>query len=102
MNLNIKNNWKYIGNDKWDWEVFIDDKGSGELTEVESVEYILHPTFPNPVINVTDPEEGFRLKLKGWGTFDIKAFIYKKNGEKEKLIHHIELKYEPKTGTSEL
>ncbi|KAA3618531.1 MAG: hypothetical protein D8M58_21345 [Calditrichaeota bacterium] len=101
MNLKIKNTWSYVGDDRWDWEVYLDDNGSGELAQVKFVEYILHPTFLNPVRNVKDPQNGFRLKSNGWGTFDVKAFIHKENGEKEKVIHHLKLEYDPESGTSD-
>ena len=100
MSIEIKNTWEYVGDGRWDWEVYLDDNGSGELMKINFVEYILHPTFPNPVRNVSDPSNGFRLKTNGWGIFDIKAFINKKDGNKQKIIHQLVLKTYPKTGTS--
>lgn len=100
MPLRIRNNWKYTGNDKWDWEAFIDDGGSGELRNVQYVEYVLHPTFPNPIRRVNDRNHKFLLKTGGWGTFLLKAFVYFQDGRKIKLEHEIRLEYEPVSGTT--
>ena len=100
MSLKIRNNWKYIGDDRWDWEAFIDDNGTGELDDIKYVEYVLHPTFVNPIRKIDDRENKFILETNGWGTFNLKAFAYKKDGTKIKLEHEIELEYEPKKGTT--
>lgn len=100
MSLKLKNDWRYVGDDHWDWELYLDSDNPAELEQVKSVKYILHPTFTNPVRTISDSSEGFRLKTNGWGTFDTKAFVYLKNGEKIKLEHELELSYDPKLGTS--
>jgi transcription initiation factor IIF auxiliary subunit len=100
MPLRIRNKWEYKGDEWWEWEAFIDDDGSGELKEVEFVEYVLHPTFPNPIRTITDKKSKFLLETSGWGTFNLKAFAYKKDGNKIKLEHEITLEYEPKKGVS--
>jgi len=100
MNLKLKNDWNYKGDDRWDWEIYLDSDTPSVLEEVESVKYILHPTFKVPVRIINDSSQGFRLKTNGWGTFDIKAFVYLKNGKKIKLEHELELYYDPKSGTS--
>ena len=101
MALKIRNNWNYKGEDRWDWEAFIDDNGSGELDNINFVEYVLQPTFPNPIRKVNDRNNQFRLKTNGWGTFLLKAFAHKNDGTKEKLEHRIELSYSPEQGTSD-
>jgi transcription initiation factor IIF auxiliary subunit len=103
MALKLRNSWKYIGDndgDWWEWKAFLDDFGSGELANVESVEYVLHPTFPEPVREVDDPDDGFALETGGWGEFKLKAFVHLKDGEKIKLTHDLVLKDKPKTGVS--
>ena len=100
MALKLRNRWNYKGDERWRWEAFLDDEGSGELGNVQSVEYILHPTFPNPIIRVSDPHEGFALKTEGWGEFDLKAFALMKDGSKQTLSHNIRLEYDPPTGTT--
>ncbi len=101
MSLKLKNKWNYRGDDRWRWEAFLDDEGSGELKDVESVEYILHPTFRNPIRRIEDPEGGFSLNTEGWGVFDLKAFAQMKDGSMRPLSHLVKLEYDPPTGVSE-
>lgn len=101
MNFKLKNDWNYVGDDRWDWEIYLESENPSDLEQVESVKYILHPTFRVPVRTIKDRTEGFRLKTNGWGTFTIKAFVYMKNGKKIKLEHVLKLQYEPESGTSE-
>ena len=98
--LKIKNNWNYKGSDRWDWEIFIDDQGTGELNQIDFVEYILHPTFRNPIRKSLDRESGFKIKTNGWGTFPIKVIINKLSGDKLSFAHDLVLKYDPKQGTT--
>jgi transcription initiation factor IIF auxiliary subunit len=98
--LKLRNRWRYQGGDWWQWEAFLDDGGSGQLQQVDYVEYVLHSTFPNPIRTVDEPEGGFVLKTAGWGTFTLKAFVYLREGEKLKLTHEIELARTPSEGAS--
>lgn len=100
MNLKIRNKWQYQGDDRWDWQAFIDDNGTGELNNVEEVEYILHPTFPNPVRTISTKDNNFELTTNGWGTFELTAFVKMKNGKKIKLKHEVALEYNPKQGST--
>lgn len=100
MRLRLRNEWNYADNDRWDWEVYLFSDNPSDLDSVEYVKYILHPTFPNPVRIVKDRANGFRLRTKGWGTFLIRAFVYLKNGDKIKLEHSLDLKYDPPRGSS--
>ncbi|HTB07718.1 MAG TPA: pYEATS domain-containing protein [Bacteroidia bacterium] len=96
--LKLRNSWKYIGDEKWEWNAFIDDGNTGELNEVDNVEYILHPTFRNPIRKIIDRRSKFELKTSGWGTFELKAFVYKKDGSKIKLTHEVKLEQNPEVG----
>lgn len=100
MRLKIKNKWQYKGNDRWDWQAFVDDQGSGELQNVKSVQYVLHPTFPNPIREMKTPENQFELRTNGWGVFELKAFVNMKDGKKIKLTHMLDLRYDPEDGIS--
>ena len=82
MSLRLRNSWHYAGNNWWEWAAFLDDEGSGELSQVDYVEYVLHPSFPNPIRKVTDPQDGFIMKTSGWGVFMLNAFVYKKQGRR--------------------
>jgi transcription initiation factor IIF auxiliary subunit len=100
MNLKIKNTWEYKGNDWWEWAAYLDDGGSGELTNVNFVEYVLHETFPEPIVKVKKQSGGFKMNTAGWGIFNLKAFVHLKNGKKVALNHMIQLEYTPAKGTS--
>lgn len=100
MNLKLKNRWEYQGNDWWKWVAFIDDEGTGDLEQVDHVEYVLHETFPNPVRRVDDPTDGFALRTSGWGVFELVAFVYTDDGEKHRLSHQLEFHKEPPQGVS--
>lgn len=100
MALKLKNRWRYQGNDRWEWEAFIDDENTGELDKVDLVEYVLHPTFSDPIRRTTDRRNAFALRTAGWGTFELKAFAHLKDGSRKKLTHELKLEYEPAEGTS--
>jgi transcription initiation factor IIF auxiliary subunit len=100
MSLKLKNRWKRLADDWWEWEAFLDDEGSGELGQVDYVKYVLHPTFVDPVRVIKDPSGGFVLKTAGWGEFDLKAFVHMRDQSDRKLTHEIELKNNPAEGVS--
>ena len=98
MALRLRNSWSYRGADRWDWKIYVDDSGSGELKDVDYVEYVLHPTFAQPVRRITDPTDGFALKTNGWGTFEVTAFVHKKDKAVARLSHSLRLLFEPPQG----
>jgi len=101
MPLQLRNTWDYQGAQQWRWEAFIDEVGgTGELSKVKSVRYTLHESFSPRSITVDDSAEGFRIESRGWGRFDLKAFVTFKDGSKQTLVHEIQLFEEPKKGTS--
>jgi transcription initiation factor IIF auxiliary subunit len=100
MSLKLKNDWKYKGDDRWNWEIYLTSEKQSELDGVNSVKYILHSTFKDPVREIKDSAGGFRLKSNAWGSFEVKAFVYFKNGKKIKLKHDLELYYDPEQGSS--
>ena len=105
MKIRIRNKWHYKGakwdSHNWDWEVFLDDNGSGELSNVDFVEYVLVPSFPHPIRKITDPKGGFLLKSSSFGTFTLLAFVYTKDGRKEKMVHNLMLGLNPIDGISD-
>jgi transcription initiation factor IIF auxiliary subunit len=92
MALKIAQNDKYVGDDYWKWEAWLEGP-SKELDQVKSVTYTLHPTFPNPVRTIESRDNKFKLKTAGWGTFTLYAKVLRKNGSTEKLKHDVELRY---------
>ncbi|HEY1774020.1 MAG TPA: pYEATS domain-containing protein [Gammaproteobacteria bacterium] len=101
MSLKLKNTWiKVGGKDRWEWSAFVDDEGSGELDKIDYVEYVLHPTFPNPRRQIRNPNNGFEMKTEGWGEFQLVAFANLKDGSKTRLTHTVVLKSDPPKGIS--
>lgn len=78
------------------WEVFLIASDS-VLTQIQKVQYILDPSFRNPIRVIEDPIGGFRLKGKGWGEFDLKAQIFMKSGEMVLRAYRLKLRNESKT-----
>jgi YEATS family len=78
--------------DRWKWSVFL--MGRDEtLRQVQCVEYLLHPTFPDPRRSVCSrgalPGKGFVLNAEGWGTFTIGVKIVYRNGQIQYLRHEL-------------
>ncbi len=95
MNLVIRQTASYVGvstdgDRRWDWSVWIDGPDA-ELDQVESVEWVLHPTFPRPVVPVTQRQTKFRLNQNGWGEFEINANVKAKDGRQQHLTHQLRL-----------
>lgn len=57
------------------------------LNEVERVVYRLHPTFPNPVREVTTRENNFTFKFRAWGEFNVIAEVYCRGRSKPLLLY---------------
>lgn len=96
MSLKIEQSCKYRGEGQWDWAVWVDGP-KAELDQVAKVEYILHPTFPNPHRNVTNRRNKFRLKARGWGVFKLFINLHKKDGSVEKREHKLLLRDETRS-----
>ncbi len=88
--LRMRNTWEKLpprdDRNWWDWTVFLD----GDISNVDHVEYVLHPTFPEPIQTVTTPGTRFAFRTSGWGTFEVKAHVYKKDGSMTELAHLLE------------
>jgi transcription initiation factor IIF auxiliary subunit len=70
---------KYGSYDWFKWKIFMDEPIE-KLDKVESVEYRLHETFPNPIRTVEDRDSRFALRAVGWGEFKIFITVYLKDG----------------------
>ena len=93
--LTADNVSKYIGNDRWEWTVFV--KGApGTIKEIQSVEYQLHSTFTPSVVTVTqtsNPQMPFGLTRNGWGVFEVRIKVTFRDGRTTRLTHM--LRFEP-------
>ena len=72
------------------WRVFVDEPQE-VLNSIETVEYTLHPTFPEPHQVRTDPADGFALETSGWGEFNILVTIRYKDGREVQTQHWLDL-----------
>ena len=68
--------------DWYEWCVFVDgDRES--VNRIQAVEYILHPTFPDPIRRLTEKKNRFALFSSGWGGFLMKTRIIFDDGSEE-------------------
>src|SRR5262245_61158701 len=88
----IRQGYEYQSHDRWRWWVWIDAEPA-DLARVERVIWKLHETFPQPVVEVTNRADNFRLERIGWGTFELRAEMQLLDGEKVELRHMLELTY---------
>ena len=72
------------------WRLFVEEP-QDVRDRIKSVEYILHPTFPEPVQVRTDPGDNFALETSGWGSFRAAIRIYFKDGTKEDTSYWVDL-----------
>jgi transcription initiation factor IIF auxiliary subunit len=98
MAYKLAQNFKYEGDDWWEWSVWV-DASEDEINKIKFVEYTLHPTFPNPVRIIKDRQTKFRLDAAGWGIFTIYGKVVLQNGEKIDMEHKLELLYDDGTPT---
>jgi hypothetical protein len=80
LRVRLKNTAEPREADWWLWSVWLDGREE-DLDKVQSVKYVLHPTFPDPVRVVTDRQSKFRLSALGWGEFSIAAEVSTDTGE---------------------
>jgi|SRR5882724_6575245 len=90
--MRIKQDATYEGGDRWKWSVWVEAPAE-ELDKIEYVEYILHPTFAEPIRRVADRSSRFRLDSSGWGEFTVRAVVANKDGEKKNLRRWLRLEY---------
>ena len=90
--LTIEQCEKYEGDDWWKWAVWIEGRDEA-LDLIDFVEWTLHPTFPNPIRRIHDRASKFRLETGGWGVFEIRARVQRKDGSQTMLRHFLELHY---------
>src|SRR2546426_11575560 len=76
--------------DWYEWCVFVDEHPE-TLEKIRSVEYTLHPTFPNPIRRVDERANRFALFSSGWGGFTIGVDIEWEDGSHTKKAHLLEL-----------
>jgi len=93
MTTKITNYAKAIGkrgdHEYYRWRVFVDESQE-VLSQIKSVEYLLHPTFAEPLQVRDDPADKFSLETIGWGVFIIAIRVTFKDGRKEDLRYGLD------------
>lgn len=74
----------------YEWMVYVDEDEE-ILRQIDAVEYLLHPTFPNPLRRATDPNKHFACESSGWGGFNILITIFFKNGARLETSYYLDL-----------
>lgn len=92
MSYRIIQDADYVGADYWSWSACI-DATPDELDQVESVVWILHPTFEPSRVENRSRQTGFKLTTSGWGTFLLRAELHLRGGELRSLSHMLRLNY---------
>jgi transcription initiation factor IIF auxiliary subunit len=98
MALSIQQHQEYVGDDRWQWSVWLDGTRQ-ELDSIDHVMYILDWTFPKPVRRVMDRSTNFRLEEKTWGKFTLRAIAIDRAGGQTPLHHDLVLLYPDGTPT---
>ena len=62
----------------------------GDIDALEEVEYELHPSFPNPLIEVKKRKGGFPLEIWTWGEFGVSVTFYQKDGNITEQVYPLE------------
>jgi hypothetical protein len=84
--LSARNTAERIGENQWRWTIFV-DADNDTLSQIECVDYILHPTFDPPVQASCTSENNFAFSATGWGTFEVGVRVRFRNGTEKQLTH---------------
>jgi transcription initiation factor IIF auxiliary subunit len=76
--------------DWYDWCVFVDES-SNIINSIKSVEYTLHPTFPDPIRLIESKSSKFALFSSGWGGFFIKTRVNYEDGSASTASYSLRL-----------
>jgi hypothetical protein len=78
------------GKPYYEWRVFVDEPQK-VLDSIEQVDYVLHPTFPEPFQTSRDRNKNFELRATGWGGFTIVITIHYVDGHVAKTSYFLDL-----------
>ena len=74
----------------YDWCIFASGDEAA-LSQVKTVEYTLHPSFPDPVRISSDCDNRFAVMSNGWGGFVVDIRVTLKNAREEYAKHLLRL-----------
>jgi|GEM_PF-2333492 len=78
------------GRTYYNWRVFVDEPAH-VLARIAEVQYLLHPTFPNPFQVRTSPNDKFALDGSGWGQFMIQITVRFRDNTMERTGYSLDL-----------
>lgn len=90
MEIQVKNDSQEQRSGWWKWSVWLEGPDE-ELDQIDSVVYILHSTFKEPVQRVSNRMARFRLRGSSWGEFNIYLKIHLKDGQVVERQHWLSL-----------
>jgi len=61
----------------------------GDIDELKSVRYELHPSFPRPNQLTTSRSGGFPIEIWTWGEFEINVTFNHKDGIVTETVYHL-------------
>lgn len=76
MSYRIAQSEEYRGSEYWNWSAWI-EATPNDLDQLESVVWILHPTFSPSRVESRSRDTKFRLDTSGWGTFRLRAELHR-------------------------
>ena len=71
-----------------------------ELNRIQRVEYLLHPSFRQPLRRSDDRAKGFPITIWTWGMFSIKITAYHTDGSAETLQYYLSYDLPADDGTN--
>jgi hypothetical protein len=78
------------GRHAYKWRVFLNEPPS-ILDTIAEVQYLLHPTFSEPLQVRKDPSTKFALEASGWGQFTMLITVRYNDGRIEKSSYRLDL-----------
>ncbi len=85
-NITAVNTSQKVGENQWVWKVFIEATPE-TLSQIEYVEYKLHPTFHEPIRRINTRHNNFALSARGWKVFEIKIQVHFSDDTEKYLTH---------------
>ena len=94
MSVRFNNYARSIGkrgdSEYFQWRIFVDEPAEA-LSRIADVEYLLHPTFPQPRQVRSSATDRFSLESAGWGEFTVLITVKYKDGSEERTKYHLTL-----------
>jgi len=79
----------FSGRMYYKWRVFVDEP-TDVLDKIAEVQYLLHPSFPEPLQVRTKPDDKFAVESSGWEEFNIEITVKYKDKSTVKKSYHLD------------